>query len=374
MRRIIDFYRLQIQVMREWQPTGSSRLRRIVVTLLISVVSLGGAVFLTPGFDMVPGSPVIGTLLLGAIILGLLNLLVRPVFLALFAGISVIAVAIATISFQIATFLLLGRLVDQLQVSGILVALIASLIYAMFNTILVTIFSVTSDDSYFAVLMQQISARRSDVVRSDKPGLVIVQIDGLAQPILAHQIRAGRVPHHVATGSARADTPRRLGGAAAPADVRQPGRHPARQQRLHPGLPLVGEGRRQRMLVSNHPEDATRSSRRGLERRGPALERRREHRQPGLRRRGAQLHHDGDDQGQGAGPGPERALRTRSSSARTTTCTTIVLSIAEVIKEYFQATRQERRGIEPRMHRGMPYPVARAATNVVAARRSRRRS
>ena len=137
MRRIIDFYRLQIQVMREWQPTGSSRLRRIVVTLLISVVSLGGAVFLTPGFDMVPGSPVIGTLLLGAIILGLLNLLVRPVFLALFAGISVIAVAIATISFQIATFLLLGRLVDQLQVSGILVALIASLIYAMFNTILV---------------------------------------------------------------------------------------------------------------------------------------------------------------------------------------------------------------------------------------------
>ena len=114
MRRIIDFYRLQIQVMREWQPSGSSRLRRIVVTLLISVVSLGGAVFLTPGFDMVPGSPVIGTLLLGAIILGLLNLLVRPVFLALFAGISVIAVAIATISFQIATFLLLGRLVDQL--------------------------------------------------------------------------------------------------------------------------------------------------------------------------------------------------------------------------------------------------------------------
>ena len=55
MRRIIDFYRLQIQVMREvaaerqahasggsWRPDQS-------------VVSLGGAVFLTPGFDMVPG-------------------------------------------------------------------------------------------------------------------------------------------------------------------------------------------------------------------------------------------------------------------------------------------------------------------------------
>ena len=50
-------------------------------------------------------------------ILGLLNLLVRPVFLALFAGISVIAVAIATISgSRSGRSCLLGRFVDQLQV------------------------------------------------------------------------------------------------------------------------------------------------------------------------------------------------------------------------------------------------------------------
>ena len=37
---------------------------------------------------------------------------------------------------------------------------------------------------------------------------------------------------------------------------------------------------------------------------------------------------------------------------------------AEIFKEYVQARRQRRGGIEPLMHRGMPYPVARAATNV----------
>src|SRR4051812_27417754 len=194
VRRIIDFYRLQIQVMREWQPGNGSRARRMIVTLLVSVVSLGGAVVLTPGFDMVPGSPIIGTLLLGAILLGLLNLLVRPVFLAVFAGISVIAVAIATIVFQIATFLLLPRFVDDLVVSGVVAALVASLIYAAVNTVLVAIFSITNDDSYFAVLMQQLAARRSDVIRTDRPGLVVIQIDGLAEPILARQVRAGRVP------------------------------------------------------------------------------------------------------------------------------------------------------------------------------------
>src|SRR4029079_2557558 len=44
---------------------------------------------------------------------------------------------------------------------------------------------------------------------------------------------------------------------------------------------------------------------------------------------------------------------------------TVVLSIAEIVKEYVQAIRSRRRGVTPSMHRGMPYPIARAATNVI---------
>ena len=43
----------------------------------------------------------------------------------------------------------------------------------------------------------------------------------------------------------------------------------------------------------------------------------------------------------------------------------IVRFFGETFKEYVQAWRQRREGIEPRMHRGWPYPIARAATNVV---------
>jgi hypothetical protein len=43
---------------------------------------------------------------------------------------------------------------------------------------------------------------------------------------------------------------------------------------------------------------------------------------------------------------------------------TLVRTVGEVFKEYVQARRAHRAGIEPSMHRGMPYPVARAATNV----------
>ena len=46
-------------------------------------------------------------------------------------------------------------------------------------------------------------------MRTTDPGVVIVQIDGLAHPVLAQQVNAGRVPYHapVAPHKARALTP-----------------------------------------------------------------------------------------------------------------------------------------------------------------------
>ena len=89
MRRLIDFYRLQIDVMRKWRPSTGSRLRRFIVTLIVSVLSFGVAVWLTPGVDLVPGAGILSTALLAAIVLGILNIAIRPVFIAAFAGISV---------------------------------------------------------------------------------------------------------------------------------------------------------------------------------------------------------------------------------------------------------------------------------------------
>ena len=115
--------------------------------------------------------------------LGLLNILVRPVFIAAFAGISVIAVTIATLVFQVVSFLILPRFVDSLVISGWFAALVASFIYAIADTIFVSLFSISSDDSYFAILVQQLSARGADVHRTDSPGLVVIQIDGLPIPV-----------------------------------------------------------------------------------------------------------------------------------------------------------------------------------------------
>ena len=100
MRRLIDFYKLQIQVMRTWRPSSGSRVRRIIATLIVSALSFLGAVFLTPGVSLEAGSRPFLVAVAAALVLGVLNVLIRPVFIAAFAGISVIAVVIATLVFQ----------------------------------------------------------------------------------------------------------------------------------------------------------------------------------------------------------------------------------------------------------------------------------
>jgi len=362
MRRLIEFYKLQIKVMREWQPSGGSRVRRLLATLVISVLSFAGAVALTPGFDLTPGAPIIGTLLIAALVLAVLNVLVRPLFLALFAGVSVIAVVIATLVFQVASFLVVAYVVKDLNVSGILSALVASFIYGTVNTVLVAAFSITSDDSYFAILMQQVSAQREGVVRTDKPGLVVVQIDGLAQPILARQVRAGRVPHlsdWLRSGRYR------LSGWEALLPPTTPASQAGILHGNNDGIPAFrwyekGPGR---IMVANHPDDAMEVATRISN--GEGL----------LSNDGASVGNlfSGDavrsyitmatikDKGQGLG---QSQTFISFFASPYNYLGTIVRFVAEMLKENVQARRQVRAGVVPRMHRGRPYPIARAATNV----------
>ena len=230
------------------------------------------------------------------------------------------------------------------------------------NTILVAVFSISSDDSYFAILMQQVSASREGVVRTDKPGLVVVQIDGLAQPILTRQIRAGRVPHlsnWVRSGQYR------LSGWEALLPPTTPASQAGILHGNNDGIPAFrwyekGPGR---IMVANHPEDAMEVATRISN--GEGL----------CSNDGASVGNlfSGDaarsyitmatikDKGQGLGQ--SQTFFTFFASPYNY-LGTIVRFVAEMIKENIQARRQVRAGVVPRMHRGRPYPIARAATNV----------
>ena len=206
---------------------------------------------------------------------------------------------------------------------------------------------------------------RDDVDRpeSDVPGVVIIQIDGLAAPLLRAQVRAGNLP--TLSRWIRGGSHRMIEWTALPAvaDVRQPGGPAAREQRRHPGLPLVREG-------------------------GPAA--------AGLQPPGGRREIE-RRLSTATGSWPTAAPASTTCSAAMRRSRRLTMSTVDVNKDQAGATRSlvllpaqpvqpragdrpharrggegglpgapaARRGIEPRMHRGGTYPFLRAATNVV---------
>lgn len=359
IRRIVSFYQLQAAVLWRWRPGRRALIKRAIVSLICGTVALLLTVAIMPGLAVT----MLSTLIIAVIVLALFNALVRPVVLALFAGVSTIAVIVATLVMQVVSFLFIEWLLPDFHVNGLIAAFFGPIVFALFNTLFAAILNADSGETFYGALVAQLARRRPDTIVTDKPGLVIIQIDGLAQPILAQQIRAGRVPfisHWIRSGQMKLDKWTAL----------LPSQTSASQAGILHGnnsfIPAFRwwEKDSQRMLVSNHPDDATEIVRRASN--GEGL----------LSNDGASVGNlvSGDatrsyitmatikDPSQGLGQSrawysffvsPDKYLRAA------------VLTLGEIFKEYMQATRAERRGIEPSMHRGMPYPIARAATNVI---------
>ncbi len=297
-----ELYATQIRVLWEWKGGPWALFKRLVLTLLVATFSFLATAWILPRITVDSFWAAAGAVILMA----LFNAIVRTVLLAFVAARSLILTGILVIVLQVVAFLIVAQWAPGVHVDGFVTALIGSFVFAFVNTALTSILGVDAGGSYYGLLIQTLLIKRGGP-KTDKPGLVIVQIDGLAYPILAGRIRAGSV--NTMAGWVRDRQPQAvaLGGDPALDDLGQPGRHPPRQQRRDPGIPLV----RARTAAPDGLEQPGR--RRGdrpprVERRGPSLEQRREHLQLDDRRRDPRLPDDRRHQGRVAGDRRQQGL------------------------------------------------------------------
>ena len=85
-------------------------------------------------------------------------------------------------------------------------------------------------------------AARAAASKTDEPGIVFLEIDGLAYDVLRRALANGSAPTLATWIRDRRLRTRMLADRLVLADRRLSGRHPSRQQPRHAGLPLVGEG------------------------------------------------------------------------------------------------------------------------------------
>jgi uncharacterized membrane protein YvlD (DUF360 family) len=358
MRRLLDFYGTQLRVLWEWRGGRWALLRRLAITLIVATVSFLATAWILP--RMTIDRPM--DAILAVVLIALFNAAVRPVVLALAAPVSLILVGILVLVLQVISFIVVAQWAPGVSVDGFTTALVGSFIYAIINTILTAVLGIDSGDSYYGLLIQRLLVKRS-IGHSDKPGLVIIQIDGLAHPILAARMRAGSVntmANWVRDGSHRLSR----------WEAMLPSMTSASQAGIlhgnNDGIPAFRwyERDRQHLMVSSSPVDAALIVQRVSN--GEGL----------LSNNGASICNlvTGDAtrsylttaaiKAEGGGIGDSKAFLSFFFSP-TGYLRSFTLFLGEFIKELTQARRTRRAGIRPQMHRGLKYAGMRAASNVL---------
>ena len=148
MKTLLGFYRLQLHLLWTWRPGRKALLRRAFISYIVSVLSLDFAIWILPGVR-ING---LFTATAAVLILAGLNLVVRPVLLALCAAFSPIILAIVTLLFQVVAFLVAANILPGLTIDSFWWAFVASWIYAIVNTTLTSILATNDDESYWGAL------------------------------------------------------------------------------------------------------------------------------------------------------------------------------------------------------------------------------
>ena len=294
-----------------------------------------------------------------AAVSAVVGLLVRPAMVATSARIGWLAVLLVALCGQAAVLGLAIGIVPGVESASFGTTMAAAWISAAVGTAVAWLTSAGTDDSLATSLLRKPAAKT--VSDPDVPGVVFVQIDGVPFPVLRWAVQGGSVP-----------TMRRWlasGGYELHEWVPQiPCTTPATQLGLlHgtvAGIPAFRwydrpEGR---VVVSNRPADAALIEGRATDGRGLLAD-------------------DGVSVSNlFSGDAPRTAMTmSKLEVARGSSVTrkavawylarpdglarSITRTFAEVVKERFQARRQERRALDPRTHRGWTFAALRAITN-----------
>ena len=74
-------------------------------------------------------------------------------------------------------------------------ALLAALVIAAAMVVLTVIAGTNDDDEYTLRVVRRVARRQGEQIETDQPGLLMLEIDGLALPVLQHAMRSGSAPN-----------------------------------------------------------------------------------------------------------------------------------------------------------------------------------
>ena len=335
-----------------------SRMPALAVTWLASALAVLLCSWALSSVDVTA----VGLALVAAAGIGVLNATIWPTLIRLTLPLTVLTLGLGAVVLNGVIVLLVAAVTPGVEVETLGGAIACALAITAVTTLVSGMLFIDDDARVVRHLVRRAALRADDVVRSEVPGVLFLEIDGLAYDILRRAMRDGDAPElarWVREGTHRltrweTDWSSQTGACQAGLLHGSNDDMPAfRWWEKERGAPIV----------TNHPRDAAELERRVSDGRGL-------------------LHADGASRANILSGDAQHALLTMSRvlDARVlgfgrdyftyfaspfNTARTLLLSIADIAGELRAAAIQRRRDVHPRIHRGIRYALVRAWATVV---------
>src|SRR3954453_20550136 len=176
-----------------WQPEAPRLgIARFLLAWIITAAAIGISVWITPGasIDGIGGAFVV------AAVLGVLNAVLPAILAALRLPFMLVTGFLLVLAADAALLLLAAHIVpSDVHVGSFWDALLASLLIAAGSMALQVLFGTNDDTEYAARVTRRIARRLGAHAGTDAPGILYLEIDGLALPVLRAAMRDGSAPH-----------------------------------------------------------------------------------------------------------------------------------------------------------------------------------
>ncbi len=330
---------------------------RILVVVLIDAAALLLIEAVLPGFDMHGRFAALPT----ALGVGLVNALIWPVLSRFTLKLSVLTLGLWGLFLNAVLIGFALMAMPWVRIEGPFEAIVISFGMAILTSLFSSLFAIDEDSTWYYNVVRTQLRRRGQVIETDEPGIVFLEIDGLAHDILRRAMTNGNAP---AMAAWVRDGSHKLEGwetdwssqtGACQAGILHGNNHDMPAFRWW-------EKETGRALVTNHPKDAAEMEARQSD--GNGL-----------------LADDGASRANILSGDAPHSMLTMSTVMKRRgkigqdyaayfarpygVIKTFIHTIVEIVRERRDNRRQERTGIEPKIERSRVYAIMRAWATVI---------
>jgi uncharacterized membrane protein YvlD (DUF360 family) len=334
-------------------------LGRLTLVLVVDALALLALSEVLSGFTLSGPGAALGL----AVVLGVANAVVWPVLLRVALPFTVLTLGLGALILNAAVLLGAAWLLDEVRVGGLPEAVVVTLGLTAITTVLGGVLALDRGDLWYRHVVRRQAKRANLVERTEVPGVVFLEIDGLAHDVLRRALRDGNAP---VLARWMQDDGYRLRGWETDWSSQTGACQAGLLHGSDDDMPAFRwwEKDTGRAIVTNHPRDATEIERRRSNGRGL-------------------LHADGASRANILSGDAPHSMLTMSTvldrdregrlgqdyfayfASPYGVARTLLRVIGDIVVERFSAIQQARRDVRPRIRRTTKYALVRAYATVI---------